>query len=223
MAHHPKTNLCGLRFGRLLVIKDSLQRERLSNGVIWECLCDCGKIALVSGNSLKRGNTKSCGCLFIDNLIKRNTTHNLTNTSEFHIWQSMKDRCYNPKADSYKYYGGRGIKVCERWINSFENFYEDMGARPSKKHSIERDRVNGDYEPSNCRWATQTEQSRNKSNNVYFKYGETRLCITDWAKKWNIDTNAIRSHLKNGKSFDWIFNHFEPKTTPPVVQDLLYV
>ena len=149
-------DLTGQRFGRLVVIEKTDQRS--GRHIIWKCKCDCGKETFINSGNLRRGNTTSCGCL----QKERVTTHGKRYSEEYRSWNMMKDRCYNPNNKSYKDYGGRGITVCDRWKDSFENFLEDMGPKPSSKHSI--DRINNDkkYEPNNCKWATQTEQNRNK-------------------------------------------------------------
>lgn len=138
-----------------------------------------------------------------------NRTHNKTKSDEYQSWANIKSRCTNPKASHYERYGGRGVIMCERWLNSFENFFEDMGKRPSKEHSIDRINNDGNYELDNCRWATNSQQSRNKSPNVYLEYAGISMVQSDWAKRWNITATLIKQHIKSGKSFEQIFNHFE--------------
>jgi len=145
------------RYGRLLVI-DYVDKAYVNKDHWWLCLCDCGNSKKVLGTNLKRGTSFSCGCLRSELLRRSKQTHGMTLTSEFNIWNGMRKRCLNKNNKDYKNYGGRGIKVCDRWLNSFENFYVDMGGRPSAKHSIDRINNDGDYEPSNCRWATAKEQ-----------------------------------------------------------------
>lgn len=129
----------------------------------WLCKCDCGNEKVILSDSLKNGNTKSCGCLKKQN----NQTNGLWNTRIYNIWRNMKGRCYNPKSyKNYKHYGGRGIKVCDEWLNDFKSFYNwsiTHGYRDDL--TIDRIDVNGNYEPSNCRWITMQEQNRNKRSN----------------------------------------------------------
>lgn len=157
-------DIVGRRFGRLVVIRKTNIRSQ-SRHIKWSCICDCGNEISIISSSLKSGNTQSCGCLNIDNL-KQRKTHSRSHIPEYHSWNSMKGRCLNLNNLAYHNYGGRGIKVCDRWLNSFENFYEDMGPKPSPKHSIDRVNNDGHYEPSNCKWATSQEQNNNRRDNI---------------------------------------------------------
>jgi len=157
--------LKGQRFYRLLVIKDVCRGGELR----WLCMCDCGERVVKRGSDLKRGFIKSCGCFNSEVVVKRNKTHGLSKTRFYRIWQAMKDRCLNPKNYRYQYYGGRGIRVCKRWLK-FENFRDDMfrsykihcNKNGIKNTSINRVDNNGNYKLSNCNWATQKEQVNNR-------------------------------------------------------------
>lgn len=153
-------NLVGQRFGKLVVVEQAKSR---CNGSTWVCECDCGNIKTYFASNLKSGHCKSCGC------NKGNIIHGMRHSVEWATWQSMKRRCYNPKAKGFQNYGGRGIKVCDRWKEAFLNFFEDVGLRPSDNHSLDRINPHLDYSPENVRWATQKEQCNNRRLELSYK------------------------------------------------------
>jgi hypothetical protein len=155
--------MIGQIFSRLRVV------EIVSTGrkAKWLCICACGTERTIRRDALIQGTTKSCGCLVREHLKRgqERTTHGDCRqrpTPEYRAWRGMKTRCMNPKKQHYERYGGRGITVCERWISNYEFFLADMGRKPSPKHSLDRINNNGNYEPSNCRWATKKEQIANR-------------------------------------------------------------
>lgn len=159
---------------------------------MWECLCICGNSTKVSLWDLKNGTTKSCGCYNSIYHTKHGYRKGGAQPTEYKIWANMKDRCNNPNCGSYVDYGGRGIKVCQRWDDSFENFLADVGFRPSKNHSLDRyPDNNGDYEPGNVRWATVPQQQRNRRNNAIITYNGKSLCVKEWSEITGITVDTI--------------------------------
>lgn len=181
-------DLVGKTFNRLEVME---RAENLNGQVMWLCKCNCGSETTVHGYALKSGNTKSCGCLHKEIVTTHGETRNYSETSEYGTWRSMISRCEDNNNKAYDNYGGRGIKVCSRWLESFDNFLEDMGRRPSEKHSIDRINVNGGYKPSNCRWADGVEQARNKREEGL---SNTGIKGVSWSKAHNKYRAYINSH-----------------------------
>ncbi len=188
-------NRVGERYGRLVIIRQA--ESYISPGgswqTVWECKCDCGKIKNVRKCALINGLTNSCGCLNAE----RRTTHGQSRTAIYERWLDMTRRCNNPSAHNYKHYGARGIKVCKRW-KKFENFLRDMGLPPSSRHSIDRINNDGDYEPENCRWATQKQQTRNTRKNVFLVWNGERRCVAEWAEILKINPRTIYSRIRYG-------------------------
>ena len=197
-------NMIGERYGRLTV--DHLYC-RGGNGkkLLWACKCDCGNMVNVSRTHLITGHTSSCGCLRTEGNIKRLTKHGLSDTRLFWCWRHMINRCENPKTKAYSDYGGRGIKVCDEWHDStlfikwaLENGYQD-------NLTIDRINVNGNYEPSNCRWVDMKVQSRNKRNNINITYeGETH-CLSEWCEIKGIPYDRTQRRYYKGYPLDKVF------------------
>lgn len=161
---HVRIDMVGKRFGRLVGVR--LARISDSGDARWIFQCDCGREHEADGTHVRRGNTKSCGCLNKETYASRATTHGMSHTTEFRCWSSFINRCYNSHNNAFKNYGGRGITVCAEWRNSFEQFYADMGPRPAPHLTIERKNNNLGYSKENCVWGTNTDQSRNRRSVV---------------------------------------------------------
>ena len=189
-------SLIGKKFGRLEVVSQ-LDRDKHGHWH-WLCRCECGVELTPSGQALKSGNTKSCGCLNREATGNRRRTHGQSKDPTYRNWCAMKERCYSEPHKNYDLYGGRGIAVCGRWRESFEMFLADMGPRPFPRATVERRDTNGNYEPDNCQWATQREQTRNKRNNHLLTVdGETKT-IADWSERFGINQRMILKRLTRG-------------------------
>lgn len=202
-------DITGQRFGRLVAIKSIGSNKHKQR--IWECICDCGKTTNVYTALLLSGNTKSCGCLHDEMASKRFCIHRLSGTILNKKWKNMKQRCYNPKNHQYHNYGGRGVKICEEWLNSFDSFqkwafqngYED-------NLTIERKNVNGNYEPSNCEWVPFGEQYLNKRCAVKIIIDGKEHYIKDLAEKYGIPYETLWRRYRDRWDLSILFN--KPKT-----------
>lgn len=172
--------------GRLLVL--SLNREKSNTRrKYWNCKCSCGNLKIISSDSLLSGKSKSCGCLRKEILTELHKTHGATNTREYNSYHDMKKRCLNSNTGQYINYGGRGIRICGSWLESFENFYADMGSCPSDKHSIERVDVNGDYTPENCIWADSFTQAANRRTHKDNSSGRCGVSYIERLDKYQVN------------------------------------
>jgi len=203
-----KENLIGNKYGRLSVVSEA---DNKCGRTRWECICDCGNSATIYSVTLKSGHTKSCGCLQKEATSSAKKIHGLTKSTEYKAWCLMKARCYTKTNNRYKNYGGRGIIVCERWLHSFDNFILDMGKKPTRFHTLDRKESNKNYEPSNCRWATQMMQQGNRRNNVWHEYEGVKKIQSEWGRFFGVSNEAINRHLKRGKVFTEIYEFYLKK------------
>lgn len=163
------------------------------------CQCGCGQqTGVYARNHYPKGHVAGQPKRFVQGHTSVASQHGMTGTPEYKSWQSMNARCYDQNVGHYGGYGGRGIRVCERWRRSFENFYADMGPKPTPRHSIDRIDVNGDYTPDNCRWATPKEQMRNRRASRLLTYGGQTLCVSEWAERFGVAPGIIYNRLAYG-------------------------
>ena len=195
-------DLSGQKFGRLTVISRAKSNTRDAR---WLCKCICGNEKIILGYNLKNGITKSCGCLQRELSSKRlkmnnhQRKHGLYGTRIYRTWAHMKERCYNPTANNYCNYGGRGIKVCQCWKNSFQAFYDDVSKLPhfgEKGYSLDRINNDGNYEINNVRWATAKEQANNQRTNHLETYNGKTQTISQWASEFGINSDKLRLRIK---------------------------
>ncbi len=189
-------DISGIRYGYLVAVKKVAVDKGLN--AIWECHCDCGNIKNIRAMNLKNG-IKSCGCKRIEMIGDKSRKHGYSKTRIHTIWQMMLQRCNNPNAENYQYYGGRGIKVCARWL-VFENFLEDTKEGYASNLTLERKDTNGDYEKGNYRWATAKEQGRNKRNNHLLTADGVTATMSEWCEKVGTYHALVRQRLKRGLS-----------------------
>lgn len=190
-----RLELSNKRFGRLVVVDRSHKGKR--GEIFWLCQCDCGNTKTVRANQLTRGITKSCGCLHREAV----THHGMTGLPTFKSWESMKQRCLNPNAPDYAAYGGRGIQVCERWVNSFDTFLADIGNRPAGT-TLDRIDPNGNYEPSNCRWADHKTQNSNKRITKRYAFNGKEMTTAEISEATGVQQRLIVDRLRAGWSLE---------------------
>jgi hypothetical protein len=206
-------DLIGKVFGDLTVL--SYAGRYHGGGSQWLCRCACGKEVIKTAGTLKNGTSScsiQCGVSKSnanrskhgDARGKRNTASRHTNTKEYNCWRQIKQRCLNPNAAKYKDYGGRGLKIAPQWFASYETFLKDVGRAPTAKHTLERIDNSKGYEPSNVRWATRLEQSRNRRTNVYFTYEGVNKTLKEWAAVFKVPYSAAHTRYKAGRTFDEI-------------------
>ena len=172
-----------------------------SGNVIWKCRCECGSITYASATQLRSGGRVSCGCYQREQQKVAVTTHGMSNSGTYRSWSSMLSRCGNPKAPDYSRYGGRGIVVCNAWIESFENFLNDMGERPYL-HTIGRIDCNAGYDKKNCRWESREQQAQNRSNTVWLSFNGETMPLSVLARRCGVSAGTITRRLKRGFSVD---------------------
>lgn len=206
-------DLTGRKFNRLLVLGfHHTNKYRVS---YWLCKCDCGKETVARRSNLLNEETKSCGCLNNEKRMLRFFKHGMSKTIEYSSWQHMKDRCLNPRFQDYHNYGGRGITICPEWVDSFEQFYEDMKSCPD---GCSLDRIDNEkgYFPENCKWSTRKEQTRNMRRNIFITLNDKTMCLKDWCAelclpytqilqrivtlKWDEQT-ALLTPIKRGNKY----------------------
>lgn len=190
----------GDQFGRLTVCKFA-GRNPIGRP-LWKCDCECGKskIVLQTNLTLKSRPTRSCGCL-IDEARHKKATHGRSKTRLYYSWLHMRSRCEKPQNPKYPRYGGRGIKVCDRW-KKFENFLADMGEKPTSSHTLDRKDSNGNYEPGNCRWASQVTQQRNRTNNIKVDYQGTMVTLDELSIMLGVQKHTLYARYSGRSAVD---------------------
>lgn len=191
-------DLTGQRFGRLTALKFNNINPK-NRCAVWLCKCDCGNTLLIDSSRLTSGNTKSCGCIKKELNKTRAIKHGYYNNRLYKIWYDMKRRCYNKNRKSYRYYGAKGIKICNEWLNDFSNFYNwAMNNGYNDTLTIERIDYNGNYCPKNCKWISLGEQAQNTSHNHFITFKNKTMTITQWSKELGINRKTIRERLNKG-------------------------
>ena len=208
-------DLTGQRFGRLVAL-EPIGKDRWGH-FFWQCQCDCGSLCTVISSNLQSGHAQSCGCLCRERVSTARKIHGMSNSPTYRTWHCMLQRCENSENKNYKFYGGRGIKVCERW-HDFKNFYEDMGDRPAGK-TLDRSDDNGNYEFGNCKWSTMKEQCNNRRDRIDQKWFlgfntltgafEENNNQSEFAREHNLLTSSIGQclHGSRKRTKGWEFDY----------------
>lgn len=184
----------GEAFGRLTTIKE-INRDKNKN-IVWECICRCGNKTNVVATLLSQGHSKSCGCLVRENLSHLAYKHGMSKTKIYRVWAGIISRTSYKGDTNYQRYGGRGIKVCDRW-RKYLNFFEDMGREYREGLQIERVNNDGNYEPSNCKWATRHDQSRNKRVTHFITFNKKTQSMRDWSEELKINYDTLRCRIND--------------------------
>lgn len=190
----------GQNIGKLTIV-ERIASRREGNKYIRArllCKCECGNEVSRREDAISTSKVPSCGCVKAEAIGNAKRKHGLSHSPEHNTWLGIRNRCNNPKVKAYEYYGGRGIRVCDEWNNSFEAFYRDMGAKPTSKHSIDRLDNNGHYCKENCKWVTVKEQANNKSYNVPIEYNGEIANVTQWCERYNQRYMAVYKALRRG-------------------------
>lgn len=191
-------NLINQRFNKLLVIE---RAKNQNDKTMWKCKCDCGNEVFVLTSNLRCNRIKSCGCLKVDKLVKRSTTHNQRHTNLYEVWKTMKQRCYNENNKSYKNYGGRGITICEDWKTNFTSFYNWSMANGYKKGlTIDRIDNNSNYCPENCRWTDRMTQANNSRWNKHIIVNGKDDTLANWLRFYNLTYDKYYKRINKGFS-----------------------
>lgn len=193
-------DISGQKFGRWTVLRQC--EEYFGKSARFLCRCDCRNERVVMAQSLRNGRSPSCGCLSVEFISQNKIAkkHGMCKTRVYRIWCAMRTCCTNPNFPMYNYYGGRGIKICDRWLK-FENFYADMGEPTTDKHTLERKNSNGNYEPSNCKWATRKEQGNNTRHNRFIEFNGKIKTLAQWSDDYHIKQSTLSDRLKSGWPF----------------------
>lgn len=188
--------MIGKKFNRLTVLEECIERDK-HRRIVYKCLCDCGNITYVKGTQLRSGAIKSCGC--IKGVSRRGYKYNYPRL--YNTWQNMKRRCYDKKSQYYQDYGGRGITICDEWLNDNKTFFEwALNNGYQDDLTIDRIDVDGNYEPSNCRWATNDEQANNMRTNINLTYNGKTQSIAQWSRELGIKQNTLYARYHMGWS-----------------------
>ena len=195
-------NMIGHVSGYLTVIE---RADNIGTRAMWLCRCKCGNLTTVRGSHLRACGVKSCGCLVIEKLVAQTITHGKSRAPIYKIWRDMRDRCTVTTHHAYRLYGARGIRVCDRW-QLFENFLADMGEAPEGLSIDRYPDKDGNYEPGNCRWATDRQQARNRSTSTFLTFDGITLPLPDWADKFSLSQICLTNRIKRGWSLERAFN-----------------